>query len=542
MFTRRRFLSSAAGIAAFGATLAGRTRILAQDVPRRRPLHEMDLDDPDLITFRNFVGQMRNNDQIQGSIGWEDFAQVHARFCPHGNWYFLPWHRAYLRMYEHAARELTGQAGFALPYWDWTASPAFPRAFADESFDGRPNPLHVRGRAVSAQNRMPDDMTGAAVLESCLREQTYERFASFRPRGQNSTDPFWIQQPSIQATLESNPHNRVHMIIGAHMPTMTSPRDPIFLMHHGNVDRIWALWNAQGGSNTRNRFWTDMVFNNNFMILDGRVYSERVAELQVPESLGFSFGLPQPVPAADGGIAAAREELLAALVAPDGGAGSPGIFRRSAVPPAPASPERPLSLSFAVDTGALGSLLGGRPVTAEALEPGVGAGTGSGGLESVSGLLGEGGGGTGGNFGAGEGGGSLGNLFGEEESGAPAPSPTGRQEVFALISDMGTTAPFTTELRVFVNKPDASAATPPTDPHFAGAVAFFGLTEKGDCVGGPGKPSVALNITPVLERLAAAGSLSGGAVSVQLVPAGHATADPAAAGTVCPAEVAIVIA
>ena len=27
---------------------------------------------------------------------WTKQAEIHQNFCPHGNWYFLPWHRAYL--------------------------------------------------------------------------------------------------------------------------------------------------------------------------------------------------------------------------------------------------------------------------------------------------------------------------------------------------------------------------------------------------------------------------------------------------------------
>ncbi|MDJ0629034.1 MAG: tyrosinase family protein [Rhodobacter sp.] len=49
-----------------------------------------------------------------------------------------------------------------------------------------------------------------------------------------------------QATLELQPHNQVHnnmgMINDGIMPSNLSPGDPIFFMHHGNVDRIWDVW------------------------------------------------------------------------------------------------------------------------------------------------------------------------------------------------------------------------------------------------------------------------------------------------------------
>ena len=40
--------------------------------------------------------------------------------------------------------------------------------------------------------------------------------------------------------LEATPHNTVHNTIAGDMATMLSPRDPIFFLHHANIDRIWA--------------------------------------------------------------------------------------------------------------------------------------------------------------------------------------------------------------------------------------------------------------------------------------------------------------
>jgi hypothetical protein len=40
-------------------------------------------------------------------------------------------------------------------------------------------------------------------------------------------------------------HNRVHVWVGGAMGPMTSPHDPVFFLHHCNVDRIWALWQQQ---------------------------------------------------------------------------------------------------------------------------------------------------------------------------------------------------------------------------------------------------------------------------------------------------------
>lgn len=39
-------------------------------------------------------------------------------------------------------------------------------------------------------------------------------------------------------------HNRVHVWVGGSMLPGTSPDDPVFFMHHCNIDRLWAQWQA----------------------------------------------------------------------------------------------------------------------------------------------------------------------------------------------------------------------------------------------------------------------------------------------------------
>lgn len=51
---------------------------------------------------------------------WYRNAIVHTLDCPHGNWWFVVWHRGYLGWFEQTCRELSGDADFAIPYWDWT--------------------------------------------------------------------------------------------------------------------------------------------------------------------------------------------------------------------------------------------------------------------------------------------------------------------------------------------------------------------------------------------------------------------------------------
>ncbi|KAK1225111.1 hypothetical protein PQX77_011981 [Marasmius sp. AFHP31] len=54
---------------------------------------------------------------------------------------------------------------------------------------------------------------------------------------------------NMHFALEGRPHNAVHNRVGGEMGPHWAPNDPIFYMHHANVDRVWAKW--QGDNATR---------------------------------------------------------------------------------------------------------------------------------------------------------------------------------------------------------------------------------------------------------------------------------------------------
>src|SRR5262245_60030313 len=113
MLDRRVFL--AAGGSAL-ATLGASSPLLAQGaLATRRSVRGMTANDPDLAAMRRAVAAMKALPQSDPR-NWIRFAEVHRASCPHGNWYFLPWHRAYILAFERIVRELSGKADFALPY------------------------------------------------------------------------------------------------------------------------------------------------------------------------------------------------------------------------------------------------------------------------------------------------------------------------------------------------------------------------------------------------------------------------------------------
>jgi tyrosinase len=68
-----------------------------------------------------------------------------------------------------------------------------------------------------------------------------------------------------------------------------SPLDPIFWLHHCNIDRLWAEWNARGHRNTSDARWTDFRLS---------PFDRVVSDLQDLTQLGYTYDTlaqPQPV-------------------------------------------------------------------------------------------------------------------------------------------------------------------------------------------------------------------------------------------------------
>lgn len=354
MLSRRRFVRTTAGAAgaiAFTGTVPNLRATAAQAIPRRRSLGRMDLDDPVLDTFRDFVRIMQESSREGQPVSWRSFSERHGdasgfNLCPHGNWYFTPWHRGYLRMYEAAARHLTGNAEFALPYWDWTADRQMPRAFSDASYDNKPNPLHTPGRWMSTNDSLADNIVGQQqVMENIYAETNFEAFGSTRPRDQADLDPFWIQTRHISSQLEATPHDNIHCIVGGdYMCSGASPMDPIFLAHHCNIDRVWAAWNWLGRVNPTNRLWLEMPFADHFIAPDGTDYTDLVADLQDPTALGYTYGLAAGTPVSE---SVGRTLHMTAFLGDDELLVAAGIERFASQPDIPAGALQPLSVPIA---------------------------------------------------------------------------------------------------------------------------------------------------------------------------------------------------
>ncbi|MGH7194104.1 MAG: tyrosinase family protein, partial [Candidatus Saccharimonadales bacterium] len=212
----------------------------------RKSVSSLTADSPDIVALKTAVAKMKDLPNTDGR-NWLRQASIHGTFnggfgrCQHGNWFFLPWHRAYLYFFEEIVRGLTGEEAFALPYWDWTKDHSLPALFW-----GQNNPLANPPRAQQpGSGRRPglgpntafsaDEIAqniGQTVISQILAGPDFETFGGLA-----------VDMPGQRAgegELESTPHNFIHNWVGGDMGTGGSPYDPIFWLHHSNVDRLWA--------------------------------------------------------------------------------------------------------------------------------------------------------------------------------------------------------------------------------------------------------------------------------------------------------------
>ncbi len=194
--------------------------------------------------------------------------------CQHQSWYFLPWHRGYLIAIEEQLRQaiisLGGPTSWALPYWDYLGPDneyRIPPSFTQASLpDGDPNPLMVTAR-YGPKNDGNIYIQIPPVSNACLSNDIYTGSNANTPRpgfGGPKTG-FWHGGTLPSGNLESNPHNLVHVDVGGNAPNgkiwglMADPGiaalDPIFYLHHANIDRMWAAWNADGNANPVDPRW-----------------------------------------------------------------------------------------------------------------------------------------------------------------------------------------------------------------------------------------------------------------------------------------------
>jgi hypothetical protein len=163
-------------------------------------------------------------------------------------WYFLPWHRLMLNQFEGVIREVLHDEDFTLPYWNpITGNPEdliVPAVFRDPGstlYNG------TRWFWVNGGERI-DTLYRDWITLDALNEKFYID----APNGSLGFNP----------RLDQNPHFFTHFALGGDMAEFsTVGGDPMFYLHHSNIDRLWESWNRLGNKNPTDPKYLDRKFS-----------------------------------------------------------------------------------------------------------------------------------------------------------------------------------------------------------------------------------------------------------------------------------------
>lgn len=272
----------------------GRPQELVDYAEGIRLMKQRPLSDPLSLRYQAAI-HGRNGDWDRQNPDWD--------WCQHQNWFFLPWHRMYLRQFEKIIGHLIGKPGWRIPYWDYSGADqstwAIPPEFLQPANES--NPLWVSGRIT---NRLRQDQRDA---EPGLDPR-------FFATGGALTFGFGsgrVQSPSqfggATGAIEQQPHNVIHMAVGGLMRNpFTAALDPLFWLHHANVDRLWGVWLSRPGGhvNPTRAAWLNTSFSFPDTGSAGAHATFRVRDVLDPASLGYTYDDP--------GTPADESELLGA--------------------------------------------------------------------------------------------------------------------------------------------------------------------------------------------------------------------------------------
>ncbi len=233
---RRHFLAGITAAGAAGIPLAA-PGSSAGGVRVRRPISTLSPDDPDVAALRRAIPLMRK------SGAWEAQIALHSdmRNRQHTSWRFLPWHRLQVLRFEQIVARYSGKRDFALPYWDWANDP-FPALFYEDPVFRMPGRVAPRGMVMNSR-------WYTARLD--------DSFDTFFGAPRENAGP-----RHVAGSAEWGGHNLMHGFVGGDMnDLMRAPNDPIFWLHHANVDRAWTLWRRHNPDAVYPQAWQEEVLS-----------------------------------------------------------------------------------------------------------------------------------------------------------------------------------------------------------------------------------------------------------------------------------------
>lgn len=270
---------------------------------------------------------------------YDVYAWIHMMVMggAHGGPAFAPWHREFLRQFELDLQRVSGNPKITIPYWDWVtvkqdtdAGWPFTNDFMGGMGTGADNRVETGQFAESAglwtlnvttgssggnardnttylrreTGQDPTDLPTVALLQRSLNRINYDAAPIIEDfAGLTNAQIIAQLDASFRKSLEYFLHNGPHGWVGGNMMPMTSPNDPVFFLHHCNIDRIWSIWqqrNAAGLTNYQPASGTaNHSLNSTMLMLSQAFYNFPVittpSQLLNHKALGFMYDSDLPI-------------------------------------------------------------------------------------------------------------------------------------------------------------------------------------------------------------------------------------------------------
>jgi len=195
--------------------------------------------------------------------------------------FFLPWHRMYVYYFERVCRKVLNDPTFSLPYWNYSSpnAAAIPAAFTvgnSPLFRPNRNPGVNQGQPINQGQPQ-----GTLSPVPALSQTTY------LPSGANR---------GFNQMLDLGLHGAVHVLVGNRTNMGDVPwaaNDPIFWLHHCNIDRLWASWN-KCHKNPDTPAWLNQTFT--FADENAKPVTAKVANFETVQELAYTYDHFETVP------------------------------------------------------------------------------------------------------------------------------------------------------------------------------------------------------------------------------------------------------
>jgi len=214
---------------------------------------------------------------------WEYQAAIHGTFMTDNltSWnschkagqafFFLAWHRMYVYFFERILRDKSGKSNVTVPYWNYQVNPVLHPAYRNSSAT---NPLYDATRNPTINN-------GGALPASIMTAFV------------NSLEliPYYTFQSNF-----NGPHGSVHTTVNGNMTNvLTAANDPLFWLHHSNIDRLWEEWlrKCNGRENPIDTAW----LNNTYTFFDesGRAVNMKGSQIvKISTQLNYKYDAISP--------------------------------------------------------------------------------------------------------------------------------------------------------------------------------------------------------------------------------------------------------